>query len=443
MPPRRLLPGFACAVVLVAVARLAGGEAAQAPRTGLTPVSCEDKAWSRVSTPVAALPGARLFSGEYQGGVYQIEVPDAWNGELVLWAHGHVASTGAGGLVLRAAHPPVREALIARGFAWAASSYRCNGYVPGQALIDTLLLKDLFPSLTGAGTPRRTLLFGASMGGHAALVGAHVWPDAVDGTLAICPATPELMDFFSAVGAAAEAITGITASRETLQADLARIGEALGTPPAYTDRGRRLASVQIHLSGGPRPFAMEGLERPFLPNIAPGVEALVNPSASPWYRMMSNSGVTYRIDEALGLDAGELNARVRRKAAEPGLRDASGPYREAVRLDGRIERPVLTMHTTGDLTTPVSLQQDLRRAVTAAGRDRWLVQRLYRAPGHCTFSPEETSAAIDDLVAWVRGGEMADGDSVLGDLSDAGRRFTTPLRPGDPGTLSAVASGRR
>jgi len=239
------------------------------------------------------------------------------------------------------------------------------------------------------------------------------------------------------VGAAAEAITGITASRDTLQADITRMTQALGTPPAYTELGRRLASVQILLSGGPRPFALEGLERRLVPNIAPGLEGLVHP-VLPWHRMMSNSGVTYRIDEALGLSAGDLNARVRRKSPEPGLRDASGRYREAAAFDGRIERPILSMHTTGDFTTPVSLQQDLRRAVTAAGRDRWLVQRLYRAAGHCTFSAEEMSAAIDDLVAWVRGGEPPAGDTVLGDLSDAGRRFTKPLRPGDPGTLSTA-----
>lgn len=438
---RRLVTGFAVALTLMTVALMPAGGAAQAPRTGLRPVPCEDKPWTTSDKRIAPLAGARLFSGEYQGGLYRMEIPDAWNGELVLWAHGHVPSSGAEGAVLRAVDPPMREALISRGFAWAASSYRCNGYVPGQGLIDTLLLKDLLPGLTGAAPPRRTYLFGASMGGHAALVGAHVWPDAVDGTLAICPAAPEMMDFFSAVGAAAEVITGITASRDTLAADIARMTEALGTPPAYTDLGRRLASIQIHLSGGPRPFAMEGLERRLIPNITPGLDGLVNP-VSPWHQMMSNAGVTYRIDEALGLAATDLNSRVRRKATEPGLRDASGPYRELVSFDGRIERPMLTMHTTGDFTTPVSLQQDLRRAVAAAGRERWLVQRLYRAAGHCTFTADEVSAAIDDLVSWVRGGATPAGDDVLGDLSDAGRRFTNPRRPADPGTLSAAPSTR-
>ena len=41
--------------------------------------------------------------------------------------------------------------------------------------------------------------------------------------------------------------------------------EILGKPPDYTDKGRQLASVEIQISGGPRPFAVEGLASRFLP----------------------------------------------------------------------------------------------------------------------------------------------------------------------------------
>jgi len=58
-----------------------------------------------------------------------------------------------------------------------------------------------------------------------------------------------------------------------LQAETARVREMLGEPPAYTELGRRLASVQIEISGGVRPFAMEGLESRFLSNISGGALA--------------------------------------------------------------------------------------------------------------------------------------------------------------------------
>jgi acetylornithine deacetylase/succinyl-diaminopimelate desuccinylase-like protein/pimeloyl-ACP methyl ester carboxylesterase len=408
-------------------------QTAQAPP--ITPVPCENKAWTKQDRPATALPGAKLFNGEYAGGLYRIEIPEKWNGELVLYAHGYAPSEGANGLVLSIGNVPLRQHLIENGFAWAASSYRCNGYVPGQGLIDTLALKELFVTTNGGRAPQRTYLVGVSMGGHAALVAAHAMPTAVNGTLAMCAAGPELFDFFVGAGAAAEVITGVTATRESLPTNVKAMNDALGTPPAYTDKGRQLASVQIQLTGGPRPFAVEGLERQFAGNFSIGAEALVQ-SVTPWHRMATNDRITYRVDDNLGVTAEQLNTRVRRKHAEAALRTLSSPYREVVPFNGRIARPVLTMHTTGDLLVPISMEQILKRAVTAAGRDNYLVQRIYRAPGHCTFSPQETTAAFDSLVAWVRGGTKPAGDNVLGDLSDAGRQFTEPLRPGDPGTLT-------
>ena len=83
------------------------------------------------------------------------------------------------------------------------------------------------------------------------------------------------------------------------------------------------------------------------------------------------------------------------------------------------------MHGTGDLFVPVFLQQTLSRAVTAAGKQDLLVQRLMRIPGHCGFSLPEQIRAFDDLVAWVRKGTKPAGDNVFGDLSNAGMTFTT------------------
>ncbi len=437
MQTRRLFSGTAIALLVISVCATAveSRRPSFAQAAQFTPVPCENKAWTKADRPFNALTGAKAFSGEYSGGLYHIEIPDNWNGELVLWAHGYVPSDGANGLVLAASNVPLRQYLIPNGFAWASSSYRCNGYVPGQGLVDTLALRDLFVTKNEGKTPKRTYLVGASMGGHLALVAAHAMPTSFDGTLAMCPAGPDLFDFFAATGGAAELISGVSVTRESLQSDLKKMSDAFGTPPNYTDKGRQLASVQIQLSGGPRPFAVEGLESRFAGNYALGVDALTN-SSTPWHRMASSDRTTYSIDDGLGLSADVLNARAPRKHAETSLRAPGGPYREIVAFDGKIARPLITMHTTGDLFVPIFLEQVVKRAVTAAGKDDLLVQRIYRAAGHCTFSPQETTAAFDALVTWVREGKKPAGDDVLGDLSDAGRQFTTPLRPSDPGTLT-------
>ena len=403
-------------------------------RPGLTPIACPHQAWTPDDPAFEPLGGAKAFFGSYTGGIYKIEIPDKWNGELVLVAHGFVTNGGADGSRLRVNAPGIREHLIEQGFAWAASSYRCNGYVPGFGLEDTMALTELFTRFNGGSAPRRVFLTGTSMGGHVALLGMNEFPTAFAGALAMCPAGPELFDYFTAVGAAAEAITGVTFHDPSrVGQDVAKMAELLGEPPNYTEKGRQLASVEIELSGGPRPFAAQGLRGRFVQNISG--TALAG-SQTPSNRAATNSSYRYRIDESLGLSSDKLDAMVRRKPADKAMRDGTGPYDELVPFDGQIERPVLTMHGTGDLFVPIHLEQVLSNAVSGAKRDSLLVQRIYRIAGHCGFSVAEQSRAFDDLVHWVRDGVRPEGDTVFGDLRDAGRRFTDPLREGDPGGLS-------
>jgi pimeloyl-ACP methyl ester carboxylesterase len=255
----------------------------------------------------------------------------------------------------------------------------------------------------------------------------------------MCPAGPELFDYYTAVGAAAEAVTGLRFDDPaTVGATVRKMGEVLGTPPAYTDKGRQLANLEIELSGGPRPFAAQGLTSRFLQNISGGALA---GSRTPANRAATNAQYTYRIDERLGLTTDRLNALVRRKAPDMALRGPDSPYDELMPFDGHIERPVLTMHGTGDLFVPIHLERTLASAVKAAGTSDLLVQRIYRIAGHCQFSVPEQVRAFDDLVRWVRDGVKPAGDDVFDDLHDAGRRFTDPLRDGDPGDLTVGPNG--
>src|SRR4026207_1783562 len=129
-------------------------------KPGITPVPCPDQRWEETDATFAALPGAKAFFGRYDGGSYRIESQDTWNGELVLWAHGYVANAGAQGSRLRVGVPgvgqgsPFRAPLVSAGFAWGASSYRCNGYVPGQGLLDTIALIDLFKRVYPGNAPQ-------------------------------------------------------------------------------------------------------------------------------------------------------------------------------------------------------------------------------------------------------------------------------------------------
>ena len=408
-------------------------------RLDIDPVPCPTREWQEADAGFEALPGARAFSGRYEGGLYRIEIPERWNGDLVLYAHGFRGAGGEQGGILRVGNAPIREHLLARGFAWAASSYRCNGYVPGWGLEDTRALVPLFTELNDERAPTRVYLTGTSMGGHVTLLGMHEYPAEFAGGLAMCPAGPALFDFFAAVGAAAEVITGVQFTLEGMQAESARMSELLGEPPSYTQMGRQLASVQIAISGGARPFALEGLESRFRSNISGSAIAGGTSAAN---RAVDTRGFVYAIEPGLGITADEIQRRARRKAGDPAMRGPSSPYEELRPFDGDLERPLMTMHGTGDLFVPIFLQRLLKDAVTAAGDERLLVQRVYRIPGHCQFSDAEMIRAFDDLVTWATGGARPPGDDVSESLENAGLAFTTPLREGDPGTIGARTTSR-
>jgi len=435
------LRGVIVAVLLASLAAVSAARNIVAMgKPGITQVPCSDKQWQFGDAAFEALPGAKAYFGRYDGGLYRIEIPDSWNGELVLYAHGYAAETGTNGTMLRVGNHSIREHLIKEGFAWAASSYRCNGYVPGQGLVDTMALTDLFTKTNAGRAPQRTYLTGVSMGGHVTILGMHEFPTSFAGGLAMCPAGPELFDFFSATAAAAEAITGTQLTLDTLQQDIAKMSEALGAPPNYTEKGRQLASVEIRISGGPRPFAVEGLASGgrFAGNITSGAAAIAG-GTTPQNRAVQTTHITYAIDAGLGLTAESLNQRVRRKTGDAVYRSDKTPYEEVAPFDGRIERPLLTMHGTGDLFVPIFLEQTLKRAVAKAGKASLLTQRVMRVAGHCGFSQPEQIKAFDDLVRWVRQGVKPEGDDVDGDLTNAGMKFTEPLRANDPGGLKIAA----
>jgi hypothetical protein len=436
---------FLLAVSIATIAAVANDGGKEFGKPGITPAPCPDQAWEDADATFTAPPGARVSFGHYDGGTYRIEIPEKWNGELVLWAHGYVAPAGAQGSRLRVGVPrvgqgsPFREHLIAHGFAWAASSYRCNGYVPGRGLLDTMTLSDVFTKVNDGKAPSRIYLTGVSMGGHVTLLGMQEFPTAFAGGLALCASGPGEMDFLTSVAAASEFVTGVTVREATRDRDVARLTEILGKPPDYTDKGRQLASIQVQISGGPRPFALDGLASRFTDNAATVASGR---GADIWNRVRSNSDVHYHIDDGLGLTDAAINAGIQRKAADQEARGAHGPYEEAIPFDGRFERPVLTLHGSGDLYVPISLEQSLRRTVDAAGKSSMLVQRIIRSPGHCNFSAAEQADAFDALVTWARTGKRPEGDEILGDLTNAGTRFTSPLRPGDPGVTRVSPSTR-
>ena len=68
---------------------------------------------------VDASTNTNRWSGMLGTAPYRIEVPEKWNGRLVLYAHGYAGD----GKTLTVQDPPIRRFLVDNGYAWAASAY--------------------------------------------------------------------------------------------------------------------------------------------------------------------------------------------------------------------------------------------------------------------------------------------------------------------------------
>lgn len=102
-----------------------------------------------------------VIGGENQ---YAFVVPDDWNGELVLYAHGFIDSGVPFALPVKDNAPEIRDRIVGMGFAWAYCSYRENGLAVKDGAWATRILKNKFAA-TVKSKPSYTWLIGHSMGG--------------------------------------------------------------------------------------------------------------------------------------------------------------------------------------------------------------------------------------------------------------------------------------
>ena len=373
--------------------------------------------------PFDALPGTSTtrFVGVHNGAGYRIEVPQDWNGELVLYAHGFRGN----GLELTVTNPSIRSYLVAHGFAWAASSYSKNGYDVAQGVKDTHALGELFNGLVGH--PKRTYITGHSMGGHITGVANEQYPNAYAGALPMCGVMGDikLFDYFLDYNLVAQALAGIQAQfpapPDYLTTIVPAVKAALGPsfPSVLNAQGQKLKAVTKNDTGGERPvFDAAWLfwngptqqNGNFLFGLGTGDGTVgVAPGS-----VVGNADTVYQLDSDPGVSADEqaLNDSVLRVAPTPQGLQPNG-LANIPPILGTSRVPVISLHTLGDLFVPFSMEQIYARRMAANGASGLLVERAIRDVGHCGFTVSEQAAAFADLVRWVEQGVKPAGDDIL------------------------------
>lgn len=404
--------------------------------------------------PFDALSGATAFWGVHDGAGYRIEVPDNWNGSLVMWAHGFRGT----GLELTVDNHPLREFLIPNGYAWAASSYSRNDYDIAVGVQDTHALATLFNGLVGR--PDHLYLTGASMGGHVTAVSVEQYSNFYDGALSVCGVVGdfELFDYFLDFNVAAQQLgTGsssfpvdpvsyITATVPAIKSGLEAVPG--GWPNALNTNGQNLKNLTELRSGGERPNFDEAW---FFWNTFPEFQSgpgnfLFDLGASDGTlarspgNVVDNSDVVYQFDTNADLSAAEqiFNDEVVRVTHDPQGRSPNG-LAQVPPIAGDPTVPVLTLHNLGDLFVPFHNEIIYGQEAAANGKSDLVVQRAIRGVGHCDFTASELVTAFVDLVAWVEAGVKPAGDDVTNPVAvaaaDFGCAFTND--PNDEHLLAA------
>ena len=124
-------------------------------------------------------------TGTVENARYKILVPDPWNKNLIMFAHGYEFMGSKPRQSENPAFTTRMQPFLERGFAIAASDYRDQGYVLPQAVDDTEALRKYF--IAHYGQPDSTFMVGFSMGGGIALAMMENFSDAYVGALPYCP----------------------------------------------------------------------------------------------------------------------------------------------------------------------------------------------------------------------------------------------------------------
>ena len=395
---------------------------------------------SSAAQPDTAVAG-HLTGTLADGATWIADVPENWNGTLVVFSHGF------GPLLARnAPTEAVRVELLAQGYALAGSSYDPNGsmWALNSAARDQFATIDAVTAKIGE--PSRTLAMGSSMGG---LVNAQLARDGggiIDGALGQCGLVAGANDLENYQLDAEYTIARLLLPEQDVK--LVRFGtqaEAAATADLLT---RAVNAAQAT----PQGRARVALAAAFLnlPAWAPGKD---RPAPTDWagrqeqqYTWFAQGilsfveGGRYAIEQSVGgnnswnrgvdyarvLDgsahapmvralyrAAGLDLRADLRTLTKGATITADPaaVRTAQRTSSAgqgLEVPLLDIHTTADNLVPVEQETRFAARVRASGDAALLRQAYIERQGHCAFTTAETVAALHALEHRVDTGRWDD-----------------------------------
>ena len=364
------------------------------------PTASPDRTTTRATT--ASLSDPTPFVGcktgtLASGAMWQICLPGGWNGNLVVWAHGFVDASQVLAIPNDAVEgTPISAIVLALGDGYATTSYRSNGLaaVDGSHDVDDLLAQ--FYTLVGP--PSRAYLVGASEGSLSSVLALERATSQFSGGLAVCGPIGNfrsqinyfgdfrvLFDYFfpgvlpaSPISIPQNLMDHWTDVYEPL------VVAAISSHPDATRQLLRVSRAPVDPSD---------------PNtVAETVLGIL------WYNVFATNEATTRLggnpyDNRTRIYVGSsndlrLNLTIRRfTASQPALANL-----RAFETTGRLQRPVVSLHTTGDPIIPFWQQELYQLKVLTMPHIAPFVGFPVLRYGHCAFTESEVLAGFALLV---------------------------------------------
>jgi hypothetical protein len=366
----------------------------------------------------AASPAPSAFAAcdpdgvQASGAAFRICMPEEgrWNKSLVIWAHGYVAFNEPVAIPENQLQLPdgsrLADLVTGLGYAFATTSYSVNGLAVREGLTDVVELAGLFAASKGA--PAYVYLVGASEGGLITALGVERFPELFAGGLATC----------GPIGSFSRQVNYLGDARVLFDYYYPGLlpGEVTAIP------GEVIAGFEDHYQRVIRPtvFAPEREARTReLVKVAglpadPGADFWVTAEHSLrdvlWYNVFATNDGAAKLggqpfDNTTRVYAGSgddklLNAAARRITADPkALAEMAASYDTT----GRLQRPLVTLHTLRDQQVPFWHEDLYAKKVAAAGAADKLTFMPVDRYGHCNFAPVEVLLAFSLLIQKAEG----------------------------------------
>jgi hypothetical protein len=323
---------------------------------------------------------AGTHAGTLQGARYRIDIPAAWNGDLVMLMHGYQPVSAPRTTPMTAAD--ATPIFLKQGYVVAQSDYASQGWAVDDAIVDNERLRQFF--IHTFAQPVHTYIYGFSLGGLEAAASIERYRHVYAGALVMCGATVSTPELISR--GIATPLVAFDALIPGVLPDLAAPDAPAFIPPtvfakALQAHSKEAGILEKRLQETPETLPTLSLYYMILRKLEQRAGGMP----------VDNRKTVYR---GFGDDAA-FNRQVHRYA---GSSAAMAYASRNVTLTGHIDVPLVMQWNAFDQTIPSRFHLIYPEQVRAAGHGRLLMVLAPVGHGHCDFTDAQTSAAFNTLV---------------------------------------------